>query len=132
MLPTFLCSVCSLDEIKAETMRVVRDDFPPCWMCPTAPHKHRTLGRGSCVLQHFSDICSLVIFKNAHLTWSLVGHRGLAVPADCWGCVWSEGTRRGKLLVILGGAGGEQTGQLSFSSQLVLIQEGSAVPAAWS
>lgn len=46
-------------------------------------------------------------------------------------CVVTGGSR-GKLLVILGGAGEEQTAQLSFSSQLVLIQEVLAVPVAWS
>lgn len=41
-------------------------------------------------------------------------------------CVWGGaggGMSVGKLLVILGGARGEQTAQLSFSSQLVLIQD---------
>jgi len=42
------------------------------------------------------------------------------------------GASVGKPLVILGGAGGEQTARLSFSSQLVLIQDVFAVTIAWS
>lgn len=42
------------------------------------------------------------------------------------------GVNMGKPLVILGAARGEQTAWLSFSSQLVLIQDVFAAAIAWS